>query len=89
MTNIIPLVLLCMIGYTVSKKNPYKYVNDTNIYNLTDENFDNVTKVGKDTKNWFIMFYAPWCPHCKKSFPLWISIARNFSGKLNVGMVDW
>ena len=38
------------------------------IYKLNDNNFDDFVNNG--IKNsWLIMFYAPWCPHCKHFLP--------------------
>jgi len=53
---------------------------------LTDENFNNHVT---NTSSWVIMYYAPWCPHCKHSMPAFDQFAQQVKGKLNVGLVDW
>mmetsp|Transcript_36191 Transcript_36191/g.35139 ORF Transcript_36191/g.35139 Transcript_36191/m.35139 type:complete len:201 (+) Transcript_36191:160-762(+) len=37
---------------------------------------------------WFIMFFAPWCPHCKKFVPVWEQYAFDNYKELNFGRVD-
>lgn len=39
---------------------------------MTDETMDQTVK----GKHAFVMFYAPWCPHCKSASPIWNDLAR-------------
>jgi len=40
---------------------------------LTDANFDVSVQ---DGRTWVVMFYAPWCGHCKAAKPVWDKLAR-------------
>ena len=44
------------------------------ITRLTEETFDKA--VARSSASTFIMFFAPWCSHCRKFEPTWESIAR-------------
>eukprot|EP00918_Siedleckia_nematoides_P088400 GHVU01194299.1.p1 GENE.GHVU01194299.1~~GHVU01194299.1.p1 ORF type:complete len:184 (-),score=38.54 GHVU01194299.1:40-591(-) len=54
---------------------------------LTDRNFND--QLLKDEKNvWFVMFYAPWCGHCKTLKPVWDELATKVKGKAKIAKVD-
>eukprot|EP01104_Vermistella_antarctica_P000148 TRINITY_DN1017_c3_g1_i1.p1 TRINITY_DN1017_c3_g1~~TRINITY_DN1017_c3_g1_i1.p1 ORF type:complete len:438 (-),score=114.21 TRINITY_DN1017_c3_g1_i1:80-1363(-) len=41
-------------------------------------------------KDWFVMFYAPWCPFCKKMDPAWQKVGSKLirDDDINVGRLD-
>ena len=45
---------------------------------------------GETRDAWFIEFYNPRCPHCKKFHPVWEQIADDYTGKedINFGSLD-
>jgi thiol-disulfide isomerase/thioredoxin len=44
---------------------------------------------GPNGKPWFVMFYAPWCGHCKKVKPTFFKIGQEVRDTHNVGLVNW
>ena len=57
---------------------------------LNTGNFESLvhSRSGGD-KPWFVLFYAPWCGHCKKVKPTWYQLGETVKDTADVGMVDW
>ncbi|KAL3893953.1 MAG: hypothetical protein SGCHY_005545 [Lobulomycetales sp.] len=51
---------------------------------LTDVSFAKVINDG----NWFVMFHAPWCGHCKELSPKFVAAASKLVHKVNIAKVD-
>ncbi|CAF2762598.1 unnamed protein product [Rotaria sp. Silwood2] len=49
---------------------------ETDVVHLNEENYKTILKKKKSA---LIMFYAPWCGHCKKAKPLFTSAAAKFT----------
>ena len=65
------------------------HLKEVTIDNYNEIVMSNVTKSMEGP--WFIMFYAPWCGHCKKLIPIWNEFADMNGGdpyKLNIGIVN-
>lgn len=38
---------------------------------------------------WFVMFYAPWCSHCKRTEPVWAHVAQSLvNTNVRVAKID-
>ena len=63
------------------------YANDKVVY-LTAEDFKNgkvEDSAEKIVGRWFIKFFVPWCPHCKKLAPEWIEMSNKVTDQVRVG----
>ena len=49
---------------------------------------DNDTQEIIGDKNWFIEFFAPWCPHCQHLNPVWDEFHGRNKETLNIARVD-
>ncbi|CAH0558997.1 unnamed protein product [Brassicogethes aeneus] len=53
---------------------------------LTDNNFKDY--VFNSNKSWMVVFYAPWCGHCKNLKPHWKKAANTFKNVVNFAGLD-
>ena len=61
--------------------------------NTVNLNYDDFDKKKVDNENFkdkrgIIVFYAPWCGHCKSSAEMWRSISTTFKNKFPIGVVN-
>lgn len=56
------------------------------MYTATDESFNALTQEGWS----FVLFFAPWCQHCKQLAPSWASLGRKFAddNRIKIGKLD-
>ena len=52
--------------------------NDTKVVQLNQDNFEKEVLKSKDL--WLILFYAPWCGHCKRFHPEYEKAAKGLEG---------
>lgn len=57
---------------------------------LSDANFEHDTQAstGMTTGDWFVMFHATWCGHCKHAMPAFVDLASKMKGTVNCALVD-
>ena len=58
------------------------------LIDLNKNNFNTKVFENEDDR-WLIMFYAPWCPHCRHAMPTFRELARTLNSHVKVGRVDW
>ena len=74
------------------KKN--MFIDESNVNELIYNDFMFIkqkkilVKKNLENKNGFVIFYAPWCKHCKKRAKMWEEIATQFKNKFFVTAVN-
>ena len=75
------LILLCLLVISLQF-----FSKDTSVIQLNKDNFD--TEVIKSNNLWLILFYAPWCGHCKAFHPQFEKLAKSTKGLFKIGAVN-
>ena len=75
---ILIISLLCLSNQFFGK--------DSSVIQLNKNNF--VKKVIKSNNIWLILFYAPWCGHCKEFHPEFEKLAKSTKGLFKLGAVN-
>ena len=75
------LILLSLLGISLQF-----FSKDTSVIQLNKDNFD--TEVIKSNNLWLILFYAPWCGHCKAFHPQFEKLAKSTKGLFKIGAVN-
>lgn len=58
------------------------------LIDLCDDDFES-NVFSQDKEKWFVMFYAPWCPHCEAAMPEFGEFANSLKDQVSVARVDW
>lgn len=73
--------ILDKIKKRFGKKSPVNYIKE-----VTDDNFDKI--ITKSKEPWMVLFYAPWCVHCKELKPIWSLVASTLHKKIKCASLD-
>jgi len=57
-----------------SESKPLSDMDEDGVTVLTGDTFEE--KVMNSKNDVFVLFYAPWCGHCKKLAPIWAELAQ-------------
>ena len=60
--------------------------NDSKVIQLNKDNFDK--QVIDSEELWLILFYAPWCGHCKAFHPEFEKVSKATKGLFRIGAVN-
>ena len=75
------LLILSLISISLQFFSP-----DTSVIQLNKDNFEN--EVVKSDNLWLILFYAPWCGHCRAFHPQFEKLAKAAKGVFKIGAVN-
>lgn len=64
--------LKAFITSTLNSDDTRQPIHKDGLYDLAADNFESHIESSRH----FIMFYAPWCGHCKRLEPVWQDLAR-------------
>ena len=64
--------LKAFITNTLKSTDEEDIAHKEGLFDLTSDNFESHI----ETSPHFIMFYAPWCGHCKRLEPIWAELAK-------------
>lgn len=74
----------CIDSTAIIVGNLVHKVNGSRVLELSDRFIDI-----KQDGQWYIMFYAPWCAHCKRTEPIWGHVAQALvNTNIRVGKID-
>ena len=62
------------------------FSKDTSVIQLNKDNFEK--EVIKSDSLWLILFYAPWCGHCRAFHPQFEKLAKSTKGLFKIGAVN-
>ena len=75
------ILLICLIGISIQF-----FSKDTSVIQLNKDNFEK--EVIKSDSLWLILFYAPWCGHCRAFHPQFEKLAKSTKGLFKIGAVN-
>lgn len=79
-------MIVALISTIVFISNVYSYEEVEPLLEITDATYP---KLVASEHIWLIMFYAPWCHHCKKIRPSFEKLpALRLSRKIRYGLID-
>jgi len=83
---IVVLILAVILGvlYALDAPLPWHYLGLGGGPGLTKETWEEAT-AGKTA---FVMFYAPWCGHCKRMKPAWMSLKKQYQDHPTIVVAD-
>ena len=66
-----------------------RFYENSKVFKLNENEFDDDTKQGKNHQPWFIMFHHPEHEASVDIVPVWIKFAPKAPSRVKVGIVNW
>jgi thiol-disulfide isomerase/thioredoxin len=101
-STLLTLLFVALTPSILAEEEETKFPSNTPVIMLTEDNFDEETGLGNAYPHttpyhsgrrpiktpWFIYFYTPWCPACRRMVPIWEEIARRYQGSVNIAAIE-
>ena len=81
-----PLTKILLLFTLIALSTQDFFDADTKVVQLNSTNFEK--EVLNTSDLWLVLFYAPWCGHCKRFHPEYEKAAKGLEGIFKIGAVD-
>ena len=82
------LYIFCFLTLLINAYDD-RYFENSKVFTLNSDEFDEDTKLGKNHETWFIMFYEKTDDESLELIPKWKNIAAKMPDRVKMGIVDW
>lgn len=83
------LFFFIFFSFTFFSAQEDRYFQNSKVFTLFADEFDEDTKLGKGQETWFVMFYEKNDDESLELLPKWKILAEKVPERVKIGIVDW